>query len=84
MSFLFCVSFPPACVPVFGGSSSSAAVHYDARCWCISMSHCVHQYVVNLRAWVTALHALDTASSASTLPDSLTGCVGLAANGAGP
>ena len=38
---------------------------------------------VNLRAWVSAPHAqLDTASSVTT--NSLTGCVGLAANGAGP
>ena len=45
----------------------------------------VSNYVVNLRAWASAPHAqLDTASSASTLPDSRTGCVGLAANGAGP
>ena len=84
MSFLLCVSFPPACVPSHGGSRSSAAFHYGARCWCINMSQCVHQYVVDSRAWVTAPRALDTASSASTLTDSLTGCVGLAAKGAGP
>ena len=52
----------------------------------------VHQNVTNVsiltssnyvRAWVSAPHAqLDTASPGST--DSLTGCAGLAANGAGP
>ena len=48
------------------------------------MSQCVHPYAVNhVRAWVSAPHAqMDTVSPAST--DSLTGCVGLAANGAGP
>ena len=40
-------------------------------------------YDANLRAWVSAPHAqMDTASSAST--NSLTGCIGLAADGAGP
>ena len=43
-------------VPGDGRSSSSAAFHYDARCWCISMFQCVHQYVVNLWAWVSAPH----------------------------
>ena len=85
MSFLLCVSFPPACVPGYGGSSSSAAFHYNARCWCVSTTQRVHPYVVNLRAWVSAPHAqLDTRSSASTSPDSPMGGIGLAANGAGP
>ena len=44
----------------------------------------VSMYAVNfVRAWVSAPHAqMDTVSPAST--DSLTGCAGLAANGAGP
>ena len=29
-----------------GGSSSSAAFHYDARSWCISIPQCVHQCVL--------------------------------------
>ena len=41
-------------------SSSSAAFRYDARCWCISMSQCVHEYIVNLRAWVSAPHIPST------------------------
>ena len=75
---------PPACVHDYGRSSASAAFHYDARCWCIRMSQCVHPYTANyVRAWVSAPHAqMDTVSPAST--DSLTGCAGLAANGAGP
>ena len=81
----WCVSLPPACVPVYGGSSSPAAYNYDARCLSIRISPCVRLYAVNLRAWMSALHAqVDTASSASTLPGSSTRCVGLAANGAGP
>ena len=43
----------------------------------------VSNYPVNLRAWVSPPHAQLDTSSASTLPDSRTGCVGLAANGAG-
>ena len=80
----WCVSLPPACVHEYGRSSASAAFHYDARCWCIRMSQCVHPYAVNyVRAWVSAPHAqMDTVSPGST--DSLTGCAGLAANGAGP
>ena len=80
----WCVSLPPACVHDFGRSSASAAFHYDARCWCIRMSQCVHLYAANyVRAWVSAPHAqMDTVSPAST--DSLTGCARLVANGAGP
>ena len=80
----WCVSLPPACVHDYGRSSASAAFHYDARCWCIRMSQCVHPYAANnVRAWVSAPHAqMDTVSPAST--DSLTGGIGLAANGAGP
>ena len=78
-SFSAC-PFPLAFVPDYGGSSASAGSQYGVLCWCISISQCVHQYVVNLRAWVSAPHVpLDTASSASTSPDSRTGCVGLAA-----
>ena len=74
---------PPACVLLHGASSASAGLHYGATA---VMHQCVHAYAVNkVRAWVSASHAhLDTASSASALPDSLTGCARLAANGAGP
>ena len=64
---------------------SMDVVPSDARCLCISMFQCVHQYVVYFWAWVSAPHAqLDTASSARTSPDSPSGCVGLTANGADP
>ena len=33
---------PPACLLLYGASSASAGPHYDARCWCISMTQCVH------------------------------------------
>ena len=32
------------------GLHTETHTHTHARCWCISVSHCVHQYVVNLRA----------------------------------
>ena len=61
----FFVSLPPACVLVYGASSASAELHYDARCWCLRMSHCA------VRAWVSAPHVqLDTVGPASA--DSLT------------
>ena len=65
----WCVFLPPACVHDYGRSCASAAFHYEARCWCIRMSLCVHPYAVNyVRARVSGPHALlDTASSASTL-----------------
>ena len=79
-----CLSLSSARLSLYGASSASAGPHYDARCWCIRMSQCVHPYAVNyVRAWVSAPHAqMDTVSPGST--DSLTGCAGLAANGAGP
>ena len=82
----WCVSLPPACVHDYGRSSASAAFHYDSRCWCIRMSQCVHPYAVNyVRAWVSAPHAqMDSSEFCKYLPDSPTGCAGLAANGAGP
>ena len=62
--------------------SSEFAVERAEGCTSPPSPFCMRR---NLRAWVSAPHAqLDTASSASTLPDSLTGGIGLAANGAGP
>ena len=80
----WCVSLFPAFVHDYGKSSASVAFHYDARCCCIRMSQCVHPGAVNyVRTWVSAPHAqMDTVSPGSTA--SLTGCAGLAANGAGP
>ena len=83
MSFLLCVSFPPACVPGHGGL---------VPCFPLRCTLLVHQHVPmcpSVRRELTGMgvcspRPLDTASSASTLPDSPAGCVGLAANGAGP
>ena len=64
----WCVSLPPACVHDYGRSSASAAFHYDARCWCIRMSQCVHPYAATTygRGCLLPTPRLDTVSPAST------------------
>ena len=96
---LRCLSFSCE-EPAEGCTSPSSPSYFGSRLWKVQRVRClpvrctllVHQHVpmcpctsLTLRAWVSAPHAqLDTASSASTYQNSLTGCVGLAANGAGP
>ena len=79
-----CLSLPSAAVLLYGASSASAGSHYGARCWCTTMSQGVQLHRNFTGVGVCSPRPAGHSEFCKYLPDSLTGWVGLAANGAGP
>ena len=77
---------PPSCrILLHGAFSASAGHHCDARCWCIRMHHCVQlRREICTGVGVCSPRPAGHREFCKCLPDSLTGCVGLPASGAGP
>ena len=67
-----------------GASSASTGPHYGVRCWCTTMTQCVQVRRKFTGVGVCSPRPAGHSEFCKYLPDSFTGCVGLAANGAGP
>ena len=80
-----CVSLHAAFVFLYGASSASSGLHYDASCCCIRMHPCVQLCrEQSTGVGVCSPRPTGHCEFCKYVPDSPTGCVGLAANGAGP